>query len=309
MSSNPVRAGWDVIGVGANSVDYVYRIPATPAGAGPASKMRISSYEVSCGGQMATALVTCARFGLRTKYVGVVGDDDNGRLVRDALTARGVDVEDLICRGEATRFAVILVPAGSGERIILWHRDDRMTIATGDLPVEAIRSARIVHVDDEDQDGAIAAARCAARLGVHVTSDIDRITERTGELVAAVATPILAEHVPEALTGDADPEGALRRLRRRHGGRLCVTLGARGAMLLDGDDLHYAPAMPVTPIDTTAAGDVFRGAFIFGLLQGMGPADLLRFANTAAALACTRAGAMASVPSIDEVVREIQSRS
>jgi len=82
---------------------------------------------------------------------------------------------------------------------------------------------------------------------------------------------------------------------------LCVTLGARGAMLLDGDTLYHEPPRPVKVVDTTGAGDVFRGAFIYALLRGDTPADILRFANAAAAVSCTRMGAIASAPSLGDV--------
>ena len=83
---------------------------------------------------------------------------------------------------------------------------------------------------------------------------------------------------------------------------LCVTLGARGAMLLEGDRLHHVPGLPVEVVDTTGAGDVFRGAFITALLRGDSPADILRFANAAAALSCTRLGAIDGIPAIEEVL-------
>ena len=127
------------------------------------------------------------------------------------------------------------------------------------------------------------------------------MTHRTHELVAAVTIPIFAEHVPQAITGEADVERALRAIRRHHDGLLCVTLGARGAVLLDGDHLHEAAALPVEVVDTTGAGDVFRGAFIYALLSGDAPADMLRFANAAAAISCTREGAIGSVPTLKEV--------
>ena len=107
--------------------------------------------------------------------------------------------------------------------------------------------------------------------------------------------------VPQALTGEADVERALRALRRHHDGLLCVTRGARGAVLLDGDDLHQVQACVVDVVDTTGAGDVFRGAFIYALLNGDAPADILRFANAAAAISCTREGAIGSVPTLKEV--------
>jgi len=107
--------------------------------------------------------------------------------------------------------------------------------------------------------------------------------------------------VPAALTGESDPERALRVLRRRHDGPLCVTLGAGGAMLLAGDHLHHVPAFTVDTVDTTGAGDVFRGALIYALLRGDDPISMLRFANAAAAIACTREGAIGGVPTLAEV--------
>jgi sulfofructose kinase len=107
--------------------------------------------------------------------------------------------------------------------------------------------------------------------------------------------------VPEALTGERDPERALRKLRASNPGWLCVTLGTDGAMLLEGDQLHHSPAFVVDSVDTTGAGDVFRAGFIYALLQSRAPAEILRFACAAAAISCTHEGAMASVPTLDEI--------
>jgi sugar/nucleoside kinase (ribokinase family) len=161
----------------------------------------------------------------------------------------------------------------------------------------------VVHVDDVDQDAAIGISRAAREAGLPVTSDIDRITDRTGELVEAVSIPMFAEHVPAALTGESDFERALRKLRRRHAGRLCVTLGQRGAVMLDGDRFFHEPAFQIEAVDTTGAGDVFRGAFIVALLRGDGPAAMLRFANAAAGASCTRPGAINGVPTVEEAAR------
>ena len=102
------------------------------------------------------------------------------------------------------QFAVIIVDESTGERIVLWDRDERLALRPREIPVDAIRAARLVHVDDVDQGAAIDAARVAREAGVRVTSDIDRLTDRTEELVAAVTIPIFAEHVPLALTGQSD---------------------------------------------------------------------------------------------------------
>ena len=164
----------------------------------------------------------------------------------------------------------------------------------------------MVHVDDTDQMAAIAVAREARRCGVPVTSDIDRLTNLTEELIAAVSLPMFAEHVPAALTGESDPERALRKVRRTHDGMLCVTLGPRGAMLLVGDTLYAEPAPTIDAVDTTGAGDVFRGGFVYAWLKGDGPADILRFANAAAATSCTRVGAITGVPTLEEALGLLQ---
>jgi sugar/nucleoside kinase (ribokinase family) len=121
--------------------------------------------------------------------------------------------------------------------------------------------------------------------------------------VAAATFPVLAERVPQALTGERDTPTALRVLRQRHAGMLCVTLGRRGAMLMVGNELHQAPAVEVAAIDTTGAGDVFRGALIYSVLRGDRPDVMLRFANAAAALSCTREGAIGGIPTLDEINR------
>jgi sulfofructose kinase len=291
----------DVLGVGCNSVDYVYRLPASPKADSSTAKLRISSHQVMCGGQMATAMAACAALGLRAAYLGCVGNDHNGRLLLNALQDRGVDVSSVMTRECANRFAVIAVDETTGERIVLWDRDDRLNIERREIDERLIRSARIVHVDDEDHEAAISTALIAKAAGVPVTSDIDRFTARTRDLIDAVTIPIFAEHVLPAVTGETDPEKALRSIRNSHKGMLCVTLGAHGAMLLHGHELFVSPAFPVKAIDTTGAGDVFRAGLIYGLLNNYPPQEILRFANAAAAVSCTRNGAMAGVPSLADV--------
>jgi sulfofructose kinase len=300
---------WDVVGVGANSVDFVNLLPGYPQPFGSFAKMQIRDRRVLCGGQTATAMCTCASLGLRSKYVGVSGTDENGRRIRAELTRRDVDIADLIIRDAENQFAVILVDETTGDRIVLWDRDDRLRVRERELPVEALAAARVVHVDDVDEDAAIRAARIARDAGAIVTSDLDRLTPRTEELVASVTHAIFAQHVPTHLTGTNDMEHALRKLQETHGRGnrvLCVTLGEHGAMALDGDRIHHEPAFNVHAVDTTGAGDVFRGGFIYALVNGQPIDQALRTANAAAAVSCTRLGALNGVPTLQEV-RELMA--
>jgi len=291
----------DVVGVGANSVDFVYRLPAYPRPNSEFAKLRIAEHLISCGGQVTTALATCAALGLRTAYIGTFGSDEHGVRMRDELRRRGIDDSRAVTRDAGNPFAVILLDDRDGERIVLWDRDARLALAAAEIDTETLASARLVHVDDVDLDASIEAARVARAAGKPVTSDIERTTNDVRALIDAVTIPIFAEHVPAALTGESELSAALQQLRRPHHSMLCVTLGARGALLIAGGDVIRDPGVAVKAVDTTGAGDIFRGAFIYALLRGDAPRDIVRFANAAAAISCTRMGAMASVPSLADL--------
>jgi len=265
------------------------------------SKVEAVAYRVFCGGQVATTLATCAALGHRTGYVGAFGNDLNGQRCREALARRGVDTSLAVERDGPNRHAVIIVDDRTGARTVIWHRDAGVALTAADLPRSAIASARLLHVDDLDVQASLAAAAIAVEAQVPVSADIDRVTDDTMRLVAAARAPIFSSHVPQELTGEADPERALRKLGSGRHGLLCVTLGEDGAMLLDGDRIYYAPAVKVNAVDTTGAGDVFRGAFIHALLRGDGPEAILRCAVAAAALSCTKEGALDSVPTKEEM--------
>ncbi len=288
----------DVVGIGENSVDLVYRLPGAAA---PNAKFRASAHAVSCGGQVATTLAGCAALGLRTLYLGTFGDDGHGQRVRDTLTDAGVDLSHAAVRHAPNRHAVILVDERNGDRTVVWHREPELVMRVDDIPASVVSHARLVHVDDLDEDASIAAARIAVGAGVPVTSDIDRITGQTPALIALSTVPIFSAHVASALTGERDAERALRALRQGHSGWLCATHGTDGAMLLDGDRLHHVPAFGVKAVDTTGAGDAFRAAFIYALLQNKSPIEILRFASAAAAISCTREGAITSMPSLEDI--------
>ena len=290
---------FDVVGVGANSVDFVYLLPQHPEPQGPGAKLRIKRHWVSCGGQTATALATCASFGLRCSYAGAIGADANGRLIRTELARRGIDIDTTVIDRGTNQFAVILLDDRSGERIVLWDRDDR---SHDPMPLpDTLKSARWVHVDDVDGSAARRAADVAGVAGVPVSSDIDRLNDETELLIRSVSIPILAEHVLPAISGESDVERGLRKIRQKHHRWALVTLGANGAAMLDGDRFVQVAGIKVDAVDTTGSGDVFRGGFIYASLTGSTPDEALRFANAAAAASCTRRGAIDSVPTLAEV--------
>jgi len=290
-----------IVGLGANSVDFVCTVPSAPAAHGPFSKLRLQHHRQSCGGQVATTLSCCSRWGLRAQYIGAFGNDSNAVFIKSELERRGIALQHTVTRQAPNPFAVVIIDASTGERIVLWDRDQRLRLTESEVTPEAIAGARVLHVDDVDVRASIQAATMARSLGIDVTTDIDRNVQGIDELVALATHPIFSEHVAEQLTGEADSERALRKIRETHAGLLTITLGANGAVALDRDAIVHVPGFSVKAIDTTGAGDIFRAGFIYGLVQGWPTERLLRFANAAAAVSCTASGAIDSAPAMAAV--------
>jgi sulfofructose kinase len=289
----------DVLGVGTNSVDEVLQLPAAAGAVLAAGKARVSERNFFCGGQTATVIAACAGLGMRAGYVGAFGRDEHGNLIRRALQNAGVDVSGAIECDAPNRGAVILVDP-DGNRTVLWHRSDALRVPESHVRTTPF-GARIVHVDDDDAELALRATNAARAAGIDVTSDLEHPSDRVEALISSVTYPIFEQNLPARICGERDPERGLRKMRRLNQGVLVMTLAERGSVALDGDTFYAAPAFKVTVVDGTGAGDVFRAGFIYGLIQKWPVPKLLRFANAAAAVSCTKLGAIPSVPALAEV--------
>jgi sugar/nucleoside kinase (ribokinase family) len=253
---------------------------------------------------VATALATCARLGLSTRYVGSVGSDQTGRVQIESLEREGIDVAHVrVVDGAASQMAVILVEEGVGERTVLWHRDGRLVFPPEDVREDVIRSGRILHLDGHDSAAAVRAATIANEAKIPVVVDIDRVyDEGTFELLGRVDYLIAAEELARAVTGENDAGKAAAGLSKRFPKALTgITLGRQGAVFVVDGVPVFSPAFEVEAKDTTGAGDVFHGAFIYGLTRGWALEDTVRFAHAVSAIQCTGIGARTSIPRLDEV--------
>ncbi|MCC7417082.1 MAG: hypothetical protein IT176_08060 [Acidobacteria bacterium] len=289
---------WDVVGIGENSVDEVLLVRAMPSSGG---KAEMVARHVVCGGQTATAMYACARLGLRAKYAGATGADDNGRLIRRELAGLGVDLAHVVERDAPSRRAVILVEESTGERAVIWRRDPRLDLQMAELPLADLTRTRVVHVDQTDPVAALGAARAARDAGALVTTDIDHVMPCTRGLTELATHAIFAEPAAKALAGDDNLERALRAIAGGTRATLVATCGTRGAVALAQGCCVSVPAYQVRAVDTTGAGDVFRAGFIYALVKEEPIDRALRVANAAAAISCTRVGAMNGAPSLEEL--------
>ena len=259
------------------------------------------------GGQIATALVTCAKLGWTTRYVGSFGDDELGAVSRDSLTKEGVDVSAARIVGGATnQFAVIVVDARSGERTVLWDRHPALIMEPGDVPQEAVTSGRMLIVDCHETAAATQAARYARDAAIPTVLDVEKVRPGISGLLQQIDVIIAAQDFPTALTGHEDLGRALEAMVHQFAVPVvCVTLGKEGSLAGCGGREIRTPAFPVDCVDSTGAGDVFRGAFVAGCLRSPNGyiEDVLSYANAAAALSCRALGARAGIPQPDEIER------
>src|SRR5215469_12824586 len=139
---------FDVVGVGLNATDTLLIVPRFPAYAG---KVPFEREILSPGGQVASAMVACARLGLRVKYIGTVGDDERGRVQLDSLRDSGINLDDVeVRRNCANQSAYIIIDRSTGERTVLWSRSECLRIAPESIVPEQITCARLLHIDGHD---------------------------------------------------------------------------------------------------------------------------------------------------------------
>ena len=285
--------------MGLNSVDFLTVVPEFPS---LNSKMKILRFSKQGGGQVATAMVALARWGIKTKYIGKVGDDELGSFSLNSLREEGVDISSVTIEPDATnQFAMIIVDGLSGERTILWKRDEKLIYQEGELRKEDVCSGRLLHLDGHDIHAAIRCARWAKEERIPIVIDIDKVEPFTGKLIKEIDFVITSSRFPKLMTGISDREKALIELQKKTSGFLCTTLGEEGAMALVNGEILCVEGFKVKAVDTTGAGDVFHAGFIYGLLQNWDLVEILRFANAVAALKCRDIGGRKGIPTLEEV--------
>jgi sugar/nucleoside kinase (ribokinase family) len=289
----------DVVGVGINATDTIIRLPRFPA---LDSKVELLSSEVKPGGQVASAIVACRRWGLSARYVGKIGDDAAGRFQMEEMEREGVEARWIVAPGCMSQTSFILVDEPSGERTVLWKRDPKIALRPDDLKREWISGARALLIDGHDTEAATAAARWASEEKIPVVGDFDNRYPEVEVLLEYVDFVIASKDFPERLTGEKNLLKSLPRISREFKCRLtAATLGRFGVLAWNGAHFLLCPGFRVKAADTTGAGDIFHGAFLYGLVKNWQLEETLEFSCAAAALNCTAAGARGGIASLEEI--------
>lgn len=289
----------DVIGIGTCTADMLFVVPELPAFG---RSWRASQYLRQGGGPVSTALVTLARLGVSTRFIGRVGDDPEGVFIRDEFQKEGVDVSQLMLEPNVfSRAVLVLVDQTTGERCFTSRRETNTPLAISDLDQQEIVSAKVLHLDDTDETS-VQAAKWAKAAGVTVVLDGTWHSEElTEQLLPLVDIPIVSEAFAEGWMPDAPPEAVVEELYEFGARIAAVTLGERGCVAKSEAGILTLPAFPVDVVDTTGAGDAFHGGFIYGVLQNWSVTEIVRFASAVASINCRQLGGRSGLPTLKEV--------
>ena len=295
----PEERPFQVVALGLNAVDWVCYLPQFPE---HDSKTEIETLYRSGGGQTATAAALCARYGLKTRYIGRVGDDETGRFSLQDLQKEPMDLSFVETVPNAVnQLAIILVDRPTGERTILWSRDSKLHYRPGELDRTSITAGQILHMDGHDVEACVEAAGWARQAGMKVSLDVDKVQPGVEEVLGLADFTIPSLDFVLQFSGKTTWQEGLREIAKLALGFVAVTLGKRGAGVVWDGQVVRVPGFPVESVDTTGSGDIFHGAFVHGLFENWNVETCLRFANAAAALSCTRPGARGGIPHIDDV--------
>jgi len=283
-----------VVGIGQCSWDYLAVVDTFPSSD---TKAEVSNWQEQGGGPVATALVTLARLGIPGDFHGVAGDDQDGDKIRESLRSEGIDISGLVTRKKAhSQKAFIAIERGSAKRTIFWERPSGSPLLPGELPEALFADCSFLLLDGLMSEASLFAAAKARSMGIPVMLDGGKVRPGMLEIARLCDFLVASEQFALDLGWDGDPAAFQQQAESLGAPVVTITLGEQGSVTYRDSEIISLPAFPVEARDTTGAGDVFHGAYAYGLLRGLALRDTILFASAVAAMKCRMIGGRAGIP-------------
>lgn len=306
---------FDYIGIGFVSNDHLAVLPFIPID----TKVKMLSHAILGGGPAGNSTAAAATLGMSAAFIGTVGDDADGRMILETFSKQGVDSSMVAIRkGATSAIAYLWIDEKTGARSCAWTREGLAELSADEITPEiadAIRHAKILHLDGHNAEGAIAAAKIAKAAGVTVMYDAGTIRSGMEEILPLADLLICSGEFAvsvaagrESLITDGyteeEVEAAVRTLYAKYRPAVCgATMGVRGSMCFDGENMVRCPAFSVEKVvDTTGCGDLFHTGFAVRWLETHNLLDCQRFGAAVSAIKCRGlSGRPPSAPTREEV--------
>ncbi len=293
-----------VTGLGQCSLDYLSLVEVYPQ---VNTKQEALQWLEQGGGPVATALVALARLGVSCSFHGITGDDETGRKIRQSLADEGIDAKGLVQRKDSSsQMAFIAVEKSTASRTIFWRRPSGKALQPDELTEDFLCGSDLLLIDGLMMDISLAAVRRAREMNIPVLLDAGSARHGMYELARRCDYVVASEVFAEGLGWELTPQALLRESEALGARALTVTLGKEGSITVADGQIIRMPAFKIEAVDTTGAGDVFHGGYIFGLLQGWDLGRIVRFASAVAAIKCRTMGGRTGIPRLDEVTQFLQ---
>lgn len=287
-----------VCGLGQCSLDYLALVDQYP---GIDTKKEVREWHEQCGGPVATALVALARLGVRCRFYGVTGDDREGEKIRQSLVDEGIGVKGLKRRENASsQTAFIAVEKGTARRTVFWKRPSGAALTAEEAGEELLEDCEFLLLDGLMEEVSLRAAEGARARNIPVMLDAGSARPGLTEIAGRSDYLVASEDFARGNDWDLSPEFLAERKKSLGLKALTITLGESGSITVS-DRVDRIPAFGVEAVDTTGAGDVFHGGYIYGLLQGWPIRDTVIFASALAAMKCRKVGGRSGIPRLEEV--------
>lgn len=304
-SNSNKKREYDCVGLGVNAVDYLCVLDPYPH---LDDKVDVKGASVQGGGPVPTAMVTLAKLGAKVCYIGKVGDDPEGEFVKSQLEKKGVDTQYILTdRKTRTSRAFIWVDKKSGKRTVALDRDKKISLKKDELKFLNSISTRFLHMDAREPEINILVARWAKKQNAQVCLDVGSLRSGVKKVFPYVDHLIVSKRFACGFVETSDPFVACRELMEKGFKTVVVTIGEAGCICGAGNKIFHSPGFKVKVVDTTGAGDVFHGAFIYGLIKKWSLKRVAGFANACAAMKCRKLGGRAGIPSLREVESFMES--
>lgn len=267
------------------------------------TKKEVLEWHEHGGGPVATALVALSRLGVRCRFCGVTGDDGAGIKIRDSLKQEGVDVRRLIRREKShSQLAFIVIEKKTARRTIFWTRPSGDPLKKRELSTDFLKGVHFLLLDGLMKDVSLHASHRARSKNIPVMLDAGRARPGMLEIARQSDYLVASEEFAKDLGWNLNIR-TLRKEKERLGVRvLTVTMGKRGSITVSHNSAFKTPAFKIHAVDTTGAGDVFHGGYIYGLLQGWDIKVTVLFASALAAMKCLEIGGRSGIPILKEVM-------
>jgi len=293
-----------VTGLGQCSLDYLSLVDVYPQ---VDTKQEVLQWYEQGGGPVATALVALSRLGISCCFHGITGDDEAGRKIRQSLADEGIDVTGLTKRkNSSSQLAFIAVEKSTARRTIFWRRPSGKALQPDELDDDFLCGSDLLLIDGLMMDVSLAAIKRAKKMNIPVLLDAGSARLGMSELARRCDYVVASEAFAEGLGWELTPQALIDESKALGARALTITLGGEGSITVANGRIIRVPAFKIKAVDSTGAGDVFHGGYIFGLLHGWDLECVVRFASAVAALKCRHMGGRTGIPRLDEVRQFLQ---